>query len=163
MASETLKSLVRRWEGLRLKAYRCPAGVWTCGYGSTGKDVTPKTVWTLAQAEARMNSDADVFERGTKALCPTLTGDDLAAISDFAYNLGLTRLAGSTLRRKIKAGDIPGARRELARWVYAGGKKLPGLVLRRQAEAALLGAKPVSDSRPRLGYLARIWAFLRST
>lgn len=138
MASETLKSLIRRWEGLRLKAYRCPAGVWTCGFGSTGRDVTPTTRWTLEQAEARMNQDANAFEKSAKALCPSLTGNNLAAIADFAYNLGTTRLAGSTLRRKINAGDIEGAKRELSRWVYAGGVKLPGLVLRRAAEAALL-------------------------
>lgn len=85
-----------------------------------------------------MNQDANAFEKSAKALCPSLTGNNLAAIADFAYNLGTTRLAGSTLRRKINAGDIEGAKRELSRWVYAGGVKLPGLVLRRAAEAALL-------------------------
>jgi lysozyme len=61
-----------------------------------------------------------------------------AILADFAYNLGATRLAGSTLRRKINAGDLQGARVELRKWVRAGGRILPGLVLRREAEAALL-------------------------
>lgn len=130
--------LVRRFEGLRLRAYLCRAGVWTCGYGSTGADVTPNTVWTLEYAEQRMRADADKFVTATRKLCPTLEGDALYAIADFAYNLGATRLAGSTLRRKLNAGDIGGAKTELMKWVRGGGKVLPGLVLRRKAEAALL-------------------------
>lgn len=130
--------LIRRFEGLRLRAYYCPAGVLTCGYGSTGPDIKPDTVWTKEQAELRMRRDADVFAAGTLRLCPNLEGPALAAVADFAYNLGLTRLKGSTLRRKVNAGDWAGARVELLKWVRGGGRVLPGLVLRRQVEAALL-------------------------
>lgn len=133
-----LLELIRRFEGLRLKAYFCPAGVLTCGYGSTGPDIKPDTVWTKEQAEARMLSDATRFATAARALCPGQTDDIRAALADFAYNLGATRLAGSTLRRKINAGDIDGARVELKKWVRGGGKILPGLVVRRAAEAALL-------------------------
>lgn len=138
MASETLKKLIRRFEGLRLVAYLCPAGVWTCGYGSTGKDVYKGVKWTAEQCESRMDGDATLFELGTKRLCPGLQGDNLAAIADFSYNLGLTRLAGSTLRRRLLAGDIEGAKIQLKRWTRGGGKVLNGLVIRRAVEAALL-------------------------
>lgn len=135
---ETLLALIRRFEGLRLRAYFCPAGVLTCGYGSTGPDIKPDTVWTKDQAEARMSSDADRFTTAARKLCPGQMDGNLAALADFAYNLGATRLAGSTLRRKINAGDIAGARIELRKWVRGGGRVLPGLVIRRAAEAALL-------------------------
>lgn len=137
-APPVLYQLVRRFEGLRLRAYLCPAGVWTCGYGSTGPDVTAGTEWTHAAATERMRADVQRFVAGTLRLCPGLEGNRLAAIADFAYNLGLTRLAGSTLRRKVNAGDWQGAAAELAKWVRGGGRILPGLVLRRQAEIALL-------------------------
>ncbi len=135
---ETLLQLIRRFEGLRLRAYSCPAGVLTCGYGSTGPDIKKDTVWTTEQAENRMRQDAKRFEYAAARLCSRQTGDNLAALADFAYNLGATRLSGSTLRRKINAGDIPGARREIVKWVRGGGRVLPGLVIRRKTEAALL-------------------------
>ena len=135
---EVLYALIRRFEGLRLRAYRCPAGVWTAGYGTTGPDIKPDTTWTKEQAEARMRADAARFVIATRKLCPGQQGDNLAALADFAYNLGATRLAGSTLRRKINAGNIPAARIEIRKWVYGGGRKLRGLVLRREAEAQLL-------------------------
>lgn len=137
-APDSLLELIRRFEGLRLKAYLCPAGVLTCGYGSTGPDITPATVWTEYQAETRMRRDADRFATAAKNLCISLEGDGLAAIADFAYNLGATRLAGSTLRRKINAGDMIGAQAELRKWVRGGGRVLPGLVLRRAAESSLM-------------------------
>lgn len=133
-----LIELIKRFEGLRLRAYLCPAGVWTCGWGSTGPDIKPGTVWTREQADARMYLDAAKYFSAAVQLCPRGTPTQLAALADFAYNLGATRLASSTLRRKFNAGDIVGARTELGRWVYGGGVKLPGLVLRRQLEAALL-------------------------
>lgn len=136
-AQEVIASLVRRFEGLRLKSYLCPAGVWTIGYGSTGKGIGPGVVWTKEQAESRMQKDTAIHLSATKKLCPKIDGDALGAIADFSYNLGATRLAGSTLRRRINAGDMEGAAYELTKWVYAGGKKLHGLVLRREAEAKL--------------------------
>lgn len=136
-----LYELIRRFEGLRLKAYLCPAGVWTLGYGSTGSDIKPGMTWTKERAEERMQQDAQRFAGAAIKLCPVLPQHGerkTAAIADFAYNLGATRLAGSTLRRKVNAQDWPAAQAELRKWVFAGGKKLPGLVLRREAEARLL-------------------------
>jgi lysozyme len=85
-----------------------------------------------------MRADVATFVRGTLALCPGLEGARLAAVADFAYNLGLTRLAGSTLRRRINAGDWEASAVELRKWVRGGGRILPGLVLRREAEVSLL-------------------------
>lgn len=147
MLPDALLTLIRRFEGLRLRAYFCPAGVLTCGYGSTGPDIKPDTTWTKEQAEARMARDATTFAAATRKLCPGQSGDSLAALADFAYNLGATRLAGSTLRRKVNAGDMQGARAELRKWVRGGGKVLPGLVLRREAEAALLGRQQVTGAQ----------------
>jgi len=138
-----LLELIKRFEGLRLKAYLCPAGVPTIGYGATGPDIKLGDVWTHEQADARLSKDAETAVRSAKRLCPEIVEDEgkLAAIADFAFNLGPTRLAGSTLRRRIKAGDYDGAAVELMKWVRGGGRVLPGLVLRRLAERNLfLGA-----------------------
>lgn len=134
----TLYVLIRRFEGCRLMPYICPAGVWTCGWGSTGSDVFPGVPWTQEYADQRMYADALKFARGTSTLCPNLTGARLCAIADFSYNLGLGRLKSSTLRRKIDTEDWAAAKVELRKWVNGGGRKLSGLVLRREAEAALL-------------------------
>lgn len=133
-----LYKLIRRFEGCRLTPYICPAGVWTCGWGSTGPDVFPGKSWTQEYANARLEMDAARFAQGAYLLCPSVDGDALCAIADFAYNLGLGALKGSTLRRKLNRGDYEGARQELMKWVRGGGRVLPGLVLRRSTEAALL-------------------------
>lgn len=133
-----LYRLIKRFEGCRLTPYICPAGVWTCGWGSTGFDVFPGKPWTQEYADRRMEQDALKFAKGTLILCLNLSGNSLTAIADFAYNLGLGALKGSTLRKRINTGDYAAAKTELLKWVRGGGKVLPGLVLRRQAEAVLL-------------------------
>jgi lysozyme len=135
---DTLYKLIKRFEGCHLKPYLCPAGVWTCGWGSTGPDVFPGRPWTQEYADARLEMDAAKFAKGTVLLCPALDGERLCAIADFAYNLGLGNLRASTLRRKLNEGAYEAARRELGRWVRGGGRVLPGLVIRRHTEAALL-------------------------
>ena len=133
-----LYRLIRQFEGCRLMPYLCPAGVWTCGWGSTGPDVVPGHPWTQEYADMRLTQDAIKFAKAALVLCPTLTGSAHAAIADFAYNLGIGRLRASTLRRRINAGDTAGAVTELKKWTRGGGRVLPGLVARRAAEAALL-------------------------
>ncbi len=132
-----LLDIIRTFEGLRLRSYLCPAGVWTIGYGSTGPGIGPGLSWTIGQAEERLTRDASAFLSAAKTLCPTASGNRLEAIADFTYNLGATRLAGSTLRRKINMGDYGGASLEFEKWVFAGGRKLPGLIVRREAEKML--------------------------
>ena len=119
-----LFELIRRFEGLRLKAYYCPAGVLTCGYGTTGPDIKLNTVWTKEYAEKRMRQDALRFAKGARALCPDANPRQLCGLADFAYNLGLGRLKSSTLRRVFNAGDIAAAKREMLRWNKGVGKVL---------------------------------------
>ena len=143
------RKLGLQFEGLRLKPYLCPAGIPTIGVGNTtyedGRKVTLQDppITTERAAQLHNHSLAKIYLPATLGLCPSLRGDALAAIGDFAYNLGATRLAASTLRRKLNARDWCGARRELLKWVRGGGKVLPGLVARRQVEATMLpeGAK----------------------
>lgn len=142
MIMEILLALIRRFEGLRLKPYRCPAGVPTIGYGHTGPDVRPgMPPISEPEAEALLQRDACIFHRAAGNLSPGLwlAGDARhAAIADFCFNLGTTRYKASTLKRRVDVGDWIGAREELQKWVRGGGRILPGLVLRREAEAALL-------------------------
>ncbi len=139
MASEIeeLSKLIKRFEGCQLKAYICPAGVVTCGWGSTGPDISLKTVWTQKQADERMLRDAQKFLNEARKLCPNLSGNKLAAVADFCYNLGSGRLRTSTLRKKILAEDWEAVPSEFRKWVNGGGKKLKGLVIRREAEIEL--------------------------
>lgn len=147
MIPEALLALIRKFEGLRLKPYRCPAGVPTIGYGHTGPEVRMDSPpITPGFAEVLMQEDAGQFLRAAGKLSPSLwlEGDAKhSAIADFCFNLGTTRYKASTLKRRVDAGDWQGAAEELQKWVWGGGKKLPGLVARRAAEAILIeGSKP---------------------
>lgn len=140
MTPEPLLQLIRTFEGCRLRAYQCPAGVWTIGWGSTGPDVQNGVVWDQTQADARLQYDASKCVRAAIKLSPCLAGQpkQLAAIADFIYNLGAGRYRNSRLRKRVDAEDWPGAAVEINRWVVGGGRKLPGLVKRRAAEAQLI-------------------------
>lgn len=147
MNLEPAAELCRRFEGFRAKPYLCPAGVPTIGYGSTyysdGKKVS-LTDPPITEVEARallMYELQHTYAPGVRRLCPGLITNPAAfnAIVDFCYNLGVGRLQTSTLRRKINAQDWEGAKEQLMLWTRGGGKVLPGLVKRRQAECALIG------------------------
>lgn len=122
--------MIRTFEGCYLMPYLCPAGVWTCGWGSTGPDVMPGVRWTQAYADQRMKADALRFAKGTLKLCPNLQGNQLCAVADFSYNLGLGRLKASTLRKRINSNDTEGVVTEFGKWTKGGGKVLKGLVRR---------------------------------
>lgn len=140
-------NLCRQFEGLYLKPYLCPAGVCTIGYGSTRYENGVKVQLsdppiTRQRAEAMLLHELTKIQPTVLKLCPGLASwgpGSLAAILDFAFNLGTGNLQASTLRKKINAKDVKGARQELQKWVRGGGKVLPGLVRRRASEAALLG------------------------
>ena len=141
-AVEVSESIVKPFEGLRLKPYLCPAGVPTIGFGSTrytdGRKVTLKDAPIQKEtAEIILTGELSRCESGVLKYCPILAkyNDKRGAIMDFVYNLGVGRLQASTLRRKINVQDWRGAAKELRKWVYGGGRKLPGLVLRREAES----------------------------
>lgn len=129
--------LIRNFEGLRLKAYVCPAGVLTIGYGSTGPHVKPGMTITAEQATELLVKDLSRFESAVARLCPVTTDNQFSAIVSFAFNLGEGNLKNSTLRKLHNAGDYAGAAGQFGKWVRAGGRVLPGLVKRRAAEAEL--------------------------
>jgi len=141
---EGVAELCRRFEGLRLRPYYCPAGVATIGYGATsyldGKKVQLKDpAISVATAEDMLIQQIiRVYLPGVQRHCPGLPDEAQIATTDFAFNLGLNALGQSTLKRRLNSGDWRRAAEEINKWVYGGGKVLPGLVLRRQAEATLL-------------------------
>ena len=141
--------LAKRFEGFERKAkrgveitaipYICPAGFWTIGYGHLCDPKHPPI--TEAEAEVYLARDLRTALTATLRYCPVLVTEPegrLAAIVDFTFNLGAGRLQTSTLRRRVNQRDWSAAEQELRRWVYGGGRALPGLIARRDAEAALL-------------------------
>lgn len=132
-----LEPMLMRFEGFRTTVYICPAGVPTVGAGHTGPDVRLGETWDHQRCVDVLRADARRFIVGSLALCPELHGAKLCAIADFAYNLGLGALRNSTLRKRVNAGDDNAVVAELSKWVNGGGRKLPGLVRRRAAEAML--------------------------
>lgn len=131
--------IIKDSEGLVLKAYRDPVGIWTIGYGSTGPHVEPGKIITEAQADDLLRADLSRFESWVAANCAPATDNQFSALVSFAFNLGNEALKDSTLRRKHMEGDYAGAKAEFPRWNRAGGNVLPGLVKRRAKEAALYG------------------------
>lgn len=132
--------ILRSFESCRLKSYPDPATggkPWTCGWGSTGADVGPGTVWTQEQADARLEHDWQHFRSQVEAMLEVdLTDDQIDALTDFAYNEGVHKLAGSTLLAHINAGEHDETT-QIEKWHFAAGKDMKGLRERREAEAAL--------------------------
>lgn len=146
-ASQKAIDLMHEFESCKLTAYPDPGSKnglpWTIGWGSTGPDIVKGTVWTQAQADARFARDLAKFSKTVSdAIGPTITTQNqFDAMVSLAYNIGAEAFKGSTLLKKHKAGDPAGAQAEFKKWVYNDGKKLAGLVRRRDAEAALYGSK----------------------
>ena len=129
--------IVRFYEGLRLQAYLCPAGIPTIGYGHT-KNVKLGDVCTKQQAEEWLENDFFMAKTDVKAVVKVpLRQNQLEALSSFVFNLGVRKLIQSTLLKKLNAGDYTGAASEFDKWVYSGGVKLAGLIKRRAAEKQL--------------------------
>lgn len=136
--SERLVSMVKDFEGLQLTAYRCPAGVLTIGYGHTGPEVSPNLSITSDKADSFLRADLRFAEWGVRTYSKVpLTQGQYDALTDFAFNLGIGALRDSTLMKKVNAKDFASAADEFGKWIHAGGKVLPGLVRRREAERAL--------------------------
>ena len=136
---EGFERRVKRGIDITAVPYICPAGFWTIGYGHLCDTKHPPI--TEAEAEVYLARDLQTALTATLRYCPVLATEPeawLAAIVDFTFNLGAGRLQTSTLRRRINQRDWSSAGQELRRWVYSGGKVLPGLVTRREAEAAWL-------------------------
>lgn len=137
MITKKLMEAVKGFEGCKLTAYKCPAGIWTIGYGHT-KGVTRGMKISRATADKWLAQDLENCAKEVLSVTMgiALTQGQLDALTDFVFNLGLTKLKQSTLLRKLKAGaprvEIAA---EFGKWVYAGKTKLAGLVKRRAWEA----------------------------
>ena len=134
---ETGIDIIKKFEGLKLKAYLCPAGKPTIGYGHTYGVKLGRTI-SKAEADVLLDHDyQDALNAVEELIKVPLTENQLGALSSFVFNLGRGKLIGSTLRKKLNQGDYKGAAEEFDKWVYAGGVKLNGLVARRAAEKEL--------------------------
>lgn len=145
--------LVKHFEGMRLKAYLCPAEVPTLGFGATGPDIHLGMTWTKEQAEARLAADlAEAAEDVDRYVKVPLSDNERGALSSFTFNLGAGALASSTLLRLLNSGDRAGAAAQFGRWTKAKvngvSVDLPGLVSRRAAEAALFQGRDWTDVAP---------------
>lgn len=133
-------SLVRNFEGLRTTAYRCPAGVWTIGYGHT-EGVKEGDVITEARAAELLTSELQSFAADLSAVLENagvaVSQNEFDALTSFTYNVGMGNFLTSTLFKRLKAGDHAAAASELLKWNRAGGKVLDGLKRRREAERRL--------------------------
>lgn len=139
---EAAVELVARWEGLKLKAYYCPANVLTIGYGSTGPHVTPGLVITKAQAKALLKDDLKIaatrLERKIGPVVNDLTENQYAALLSFVFNLGTGKAKPEwNIWKILRARAFDQVPAQLMRFVNAGGKKLQGLVNRRTDEVRL--------------------------
>lgn len=142
-ASENCIELIKRFEGLKLQAYKCPAGIWTIGFGSTyyedGTRIKQGEVITDYRAKQLLQRTLIQYEQGVDSN----TRDDINqnqfdALVDFAYNLGVQNLKISQLLKKVNANPSDlSIRSEFGKWAKAGGVVLKGLVARRAAEADL--------------------------
>jgi lysozyme len=147
-ASSNALRIIKQFEGLRLKAYKCSAGVWTIGYGNTfytdGTKVKQGDAITLDKAELMLRYIVSIFSTKVSELIKTkVNQNQFDALVSFAYNVGTAALAKSTLLRKVNANpcDIS-IELEFMKWDKAKGQRLPGLTKRRQQESDLY-FKPV--------------------
>jgi len=166
--SKAGEDLMHRYEGFRNKPYLCPADIWTIGYGHVlyqeqirlpmvrvPDKHTPMIrkemplqiehfrIWSKDEIDALFRKDVATFERGVLRLVPGVVGRQGAfdALVSISFNFGLGNLQRSTIRMKANRGDWEGAAEAFMAWTKGGGKVLPGLVKRRQAEIALFLAE----------------------
>lgn len=130
-------TLIKSFESLRLKAYRCPAGVWTIGYGHTA-GVSAGDVIDEQKAEQLLSEDLRAFEAVVSRECPHVNQNQFDALVSFAFNVGTGNFMKSTLLKCVKANpENVNIRHEFGRWTRSKGMELAGLVRRRKAEADL--------------------------
>lgn len=133
-AFEELIRAIKRFEGCRLKAYLCPAKVWTIGYGET-LGVKEGDVWTQEYADQRLRIRAGQFLLAVLKRCPQLhlePPERWVACTDLAYNIGVGAFGASSVCRKTKRREFDSAAESFLLWTKGGGRVLKGLVIRRQ-------------------------------
>ena len=154
MLNQASLDLIKRWEGCKLKAYKCSAGVWTVGYGLTTSagfiDVGPDTTITQAEADWYLEKTIEKFLAEIKpAITAPINENELGAFTSLAYNIGPTAFRKSSALRHFNAGNKDRVPTSIRMWRKAGGKVVKGLVNRREAEVDLfLTPAPVSKPAP---------------
>jgi len=139
--SQTGINLIKEFEGFRNNAYQDSVGVWTIGYGHT---LTARSGMRISRAEGErlLRQDLVRFERAVRdRVIVPITQNQFDALVSFAFNVGVGAFSKSTLLRLLNRGDYTGAKNEFKRWVHAGGRRLQGLVRRRDREATLFASK----------------------
>ena len=133
--------LIKKYEGFRPQSYQDSVGVWTIGYGTTrinGQPVKAGTTITEDQALQLVKQEVNKLWSQIESITKVnLNDNQMNALIDFAYNLGFSALKTSTLMKYVNESQFDKAADEFGRWVFAGGKVLPGLVKRREAEEQL--------------------------
>jgi len=139
--------LITDWEKCKFHTYPDPATggkPWTIGWGATGMDIGPSTVWTQAQADADLQKRIDKLGESIDNYSVPLTCNQKGALVSLAYNIGIGNLGTSTLLKCLRRGDIAGASSQFLAWNKAAGKVMQGLVNRRKAEKAVFDS-PEAD------------------
>ena len=136
-------ALIREFEGCRLQSYRCSAGVWTIGYGHTGKDIKEGMTITQQQADDWLIVDCNrVLQILRDTLRVPIRQNQLDALVSLGFNIGTEALRKSTLMSLLNRNpDDMNIPEQFDRWVYAGGKVVNGLVRRRKAEGKLYAGR----------------------
>jgi len=143
VVSDKCIDMIKHHEGVRLRPYRCPAGLWTVGVGHLiGDGKTLPDAWnrtfTMEEVNDILKEDLHRFERGVLRLCPNgLTQSRFDALVSFSFNVGLGNLQRSSVRMRHNRGDYAGTAEAFLMWTKAAGRVLPGLVKRRQDERSL--------------------------
>lgn len=134
--------LIKRHEGCRLTSYKCLAGIWTIGYGHTGRDVVPGMTITSLQAEELLMKDVRWAEDAINQENLPLNQNQFDALVSFVYNIGAGNFRSSTLLKLLRVNpDSLNMRTEFSKWCKAKGSTLPGLAFRRKQEADLYFSK----------------------
>lgn len=128
--------LIKEFEGCRLKAYKCPAGVWTIGYGWT-PGVKPGQVWTQEQAEEMLAKGVKPYAATVAKTCPHASQNQFDAMVSLCYNIGPGNFIKSSVARLHNQGNFNAAADAFLKWNKGGGKVLAGLDRRRRAERKL--------------------------
>lgn len=139
--------LITKWEGCELHAYPDPAtgdSPWTVGWGATGPDIGPATVWTQAQADTDLQNRIDAIGSAIDVFGVHLNDNQKGALCSLAYNIGIGNLSNSTLLKCLRRGDYLGASAQFLMWNKAAGRVMNGLVSRRKDEKATFDA-PETD------------------
>ena len=138
-------SLIKKFEGCELEAYKCAAGVWTIGYGHT-KDVKENDVITKEEAESMLVHELQEYCNDVDiAVKVDLKQNEFDSLVSWTYNLGPTNLNSSTMLRVLNEGKHDDVPTQIKRWNKAGGEVLKGLIRRRNAEALMFEGKDWSE------------------